>query len=405
MKLLVKLLRKNINAWQLGGFFIANLLGGIIMLLAFQAYRDFEQFMHGEARNATTNYVVISKPVSAINTLGNLLGAKAPSFSTSEIEALKEHPSVADVGAFTAASFNVSGHFALASIRVGTEMFLESVPDRFIDVDFEAFGIDWKADLGGGFLPVIVPRSYLNIYNFGFASTKGTPQLSDGIISSIPVEIRIRDKYRNTITYDARIVGFTERLNTILVPDSFLQAANAAYASKANKQPSRLVVESTPSADSHSLLQYFTDQGYVVEGSADTLKMKSFVYGLLLIVMLIGAIISLLAFMLLMISILLLIEKNKEKFINLHSLGYAIQQISLPYTLLVVIANSVVWLSAATTITLVYPTLSSFITLIAPDFQHASLLPCWLVALLLNVLFIALHRIVITKQIRKATHL
>ena len=89
MKLLVKLLRKNINAWQLGGFFIANLLGGIIMLLAFQAYRDFEQFMHGEARNATSNYVVISKPVSAINTLGNLLGAKAPSFSTSEIEALK----------------------------------------------------------------------------------------------------------------------------------------------------------------------------------------------------------------------------------------------------------------------------------------------------------------------------
>ena len=403
MKLLVKLLRKNINAWQLGGFFIANLLGGIIMLLAFQAYRDFEQFMHGEARNATSNYVVISKPVSAINTLGNLLGAKAPSFSTSEIEALKEHPSVADVGAFTAASFNVSGHFALASIRVGTEMFLESVPDRFIEVDFEALGIDWKADLGGGFLPVIVPRSYLNIYNFGFASTKGTPQLSDGIISSIPVEIRIRDKYRNTITYDARIVGFTERLNTILVPDSFLQMANATYASKANKQPSRLVVESTPSADSHSLLQYFTDQGYVVEGSADTLKMKSFVYGLLLIVMLIGVIISLLAFLLLMISILLLIEKNKEKFINLHSLGYSIRQISMPYTVLVVVANSVVWIVSATIISVAYPQLSSFIILIAPDFQHASLLPCWAVALLLNLLFICLHRMVIVKQIRKAT--
>ena len=241
------------------------------------------------------------------------------------------------------------------------------------------------------------------MFFFGFASTKGAPQLSDGIISSLPIEIRIRDKYRNTITYDARIVGFTERLNTILVPDSFLQAANAAYSSKDNKRPSRLVVESTPSADSHSLLQYFTDQGYVVEGSADTLKMKSFVYGLLIVVMLIGAIISLLAFLLLMISILLLIEKNKEKFISLHSLGYSIKQISFPYTLLVIVANSVVWLSAATMITLVYPTLSSFITLIAPEFQHASLLPCWLVALLLDLLFIWLHRTVIVKQIRKAT--
>ena len=132
-------------------------------------------------------------------------------------------------------------------------------------------------------------------------------------------------------------------------------------------------------------------------------RSKSFVYGLLIVVMLIGAIISLLAFLLLMISILLLIEKNKEKFINLNSLGYSIKQISFPYTLLVIVANSVVWLSAATMITLVYPTLSTFITLIAPEFQHASLLPCWLVALLLDLLFIWLHRTVIVKQICKAT--
>lgn len=403
MKLLVKLLRKNVNTWQLPGFLMANLLGGIIMLLAFQAYRDFEQFMHKQAQSTTNNYVVISKPVSAINTLGNLFGMKAPSFSEDEIEELKSHPAVADVGKFTAATFNVSGHFSLASIRVGTELFMESVPDRFIDVDFDLLGINWKAGLDGGFLPIIVPRSYLNIYNFGFASTKGAPQLSDGVISSLPIEIRIRDKHRNIISYDARIVGFTDRLNTILVPDGFLQAANATYSEKTNKRPSRLVVESSPSADSHLLLEYFDKQGYVVEGNADTLKMKSFVYGLLIVVMLIGTIISLLAFMLLMISILLLIEKNKEKFINLHSLGYSIHQISIPYTVMVVVANSVVWLVSAIIISVVYPQLSSFITLIAPDFQHASLLPCWLIALLLNLLFICLHRMVIVKQIRKAT--
>lgn len=403
MKLLVKLLRKNINTWQLAGFLVANLLGGLIMLLAFQAYRDFEQFMNNQGGNTTNNYVVISKPVSAINTLGNLFGMKAPSFSEHEIEELKAHPAVADVGMFTAATFNVSGHFSLASIRVGTELFMESVPDRFIDVDFEMLGIDWKADLGGGFLPVIVPRSYLNIYNFGFASTKGAPQLSDGVISSLPIEIRIRDKYRNIISYDARIVGFTDRLNTILVPDGFLQSANAAYSTKAEKRPSRLIVESSPSADSHQLLDYFSERGYMIEGNADTLKMKSFVYGLLIVVMLIGTIISLLAFLLLMISILLLIEKNKEKFINLHSLGYSIRQISMPYTVLVIVANSVVWIVSATIISVAYPQLSSFITLIAPDFQHASLLPCWAVALLLNLLFICLHRMVIVKQIRKAT--
>jgi len=403
MKLLVKLLRKNINTWQLAGFLVANLLGGLIMLLAFQAYRDFEQFMNNQGGNTTNNYVVISKPVSAINTLGNLFGMKAPSFSEHEIEELKAHPAVADVGMFTAATFNVSGHFSLASIRVGTELFMESVPDRFIDVDFEMLGIDWKADLGGGFLPVIVPRSYLNIYNFGFASTKGAPQLSDGVISSLPIEIRIRDKYRNIISYDARIVGFTDRLNTILVPDGFLQSANAAYSTKAEKRPSRLIVESSPSADSHQLLDYFSEQGYMIEGNADTLKMKSFVYGLLIVVMLIGTIISLLAFLLLMISILLLIEKNKEKFINLHSLGYSIRQISMPYTVLVIVANSVVWIVSATIISVASAQLSSFITLIAPDFHHASLLPCWAVALLLNLLFICLHRMVIVKQIRKAT--
>ena len=198
-------------------------------------------------------------------------------------------------------------------------------------------------------------------------------------------------------------MGFTDRLNTILVPDGFLQSANAAYSTKAEKRPLRLIVESSSSADSHQLLDYFSERGYMIEGNADTLKMKSFVYGLLIVVMLIGTIISLLAFLLLMISILLLIEKNKEKFINLHSLGFSIRQISMPYTVLVVVANSVVWIVSATIISVAYPQLSSFITLIAPDFQHASLLPCWAVALLLNLLFICLHRMVIVKQIRKAT--
>ena len=397
IKLLFKLLRQNISGWQIAGFVIANLLGGAIILLGSQAYRDFDRFMEKESGLLSEGYVVVTKPISGRSTLKSLLGIK-PVFSDEEIEKMRQHPAVSDIGLFSTANFQIRGSFSLGELNISTDLFMESVPDKFIDVKFSDESV-WQADIDTDCIPVIIPRKYLNIYNYGYASTKGLPQLGEGLTSAFPISMTLAGNGQ-TRRYQARIVGYTDRLNTILVPESFLEQANAAFASKEPEPPSRLIVATTSKGRNTSFIDYLEQNGYSIEGDLESLRLQAVVHGILWVVIGIGSVVSVLAFVLLLISIQLLIEKNKDKFINLHSLGYSVSQIAAPYSLLIAAVDVAVWLVSACVVSLVYPELFAFISAISPDVQLASLLPLWIVAAVLAMLFVVLHRIVIVRQIR-----
>lgn len=398
IKLLFKLLRQNISGWQIAGFVIANLLGGAIILLGSQAYRDFDRFMEKESGLLSEGYVVVTKPISGLSTLKSLLGIK-PVFSDEEIEKMRQHPAVSDIGLFSTANFQIRGSFSLGELNISTDLFMESVPDKFIDVKFSDESV-WQADIDTDCIPVIIPRKYLNIYNYGYASTKGLPQLGEGLTSAFPISMTLAGNGQ-TRRYQARIVGYTDRLNTILVPETFLEQANAAFASKEPEPPSRLIVVTTSKGRNTSFIDYLEQNGYSIEGDLESLRLQAVVHGILWVVIGIGSVVSVLAFVLLLISIQLLIEKNKDKFINLHSLGYSVSQIAAPYSLLIAAVDVAVWLVSACVVSLVYPELFDFISAISPDVQLASLLPLWIVAAVLALLFVVLHRIVIVRQIRR----
>lgn len=402
IKLLFKLLRHNINVWQIAGFVIANFIGGIIVLLGIQAYLDFDRFLEEENDLLSEGYVVVTKPITGITTLGNLMGVQ-PVFTDDEIAELQQHPAVRDVGSFSSANFRIRGSFSLGDLSISTDMFMESVPDKFLDVTFDNPDT-WKADVNGTFIPVIIPRKYLNIYNYGYASTKGLPQLGEGLTTSFPVTIRITGD-RNSRTYRAKIVGFTDRLNTILVPDGFLKDANMEFTGKQAEFPSRLIVATTTEGGNKSFLDFLEDNGYSIEGNIESLKLQTLVHGILWVVIGIGGIVSVLAFLLLLISILLLIEKNKDKFINLHSLGFSVNEMATPYLWLVSATDTLVWFSAALAVSLVYPSLFSFISAVSPDLKPVSLLSVWLAAGILALVFVFIHRSVILRQLKKTIFL
>lgn len=46
---------------------------------------------------------------------------------------------------------------------LNTEMFFEAVPDSFVD----ASAADWQYKPGDEEVPVILPRTYIALYNFG----------------------------------------------------------------------------------------------------------------------------------------------------------------------------------------------------------------------------------------------
>ena len=192
-----------------------------------------------------------------------------------------------------------------AGIHLSTEMFFESVPDEYVDVNLDK----WHFDEFSQVIPIIIPRNYLNLYNFGFAQSRSLPKLSEGLMNLIQMDISLRGNGR-VEQFKGKIVGFSNRLNTILVPQTFMDWANKSFAPGKEAQPSRLIVEVKNPTDT-AISNYFQQKHYETEGDGlDAGKTTYFLRLITGIVMGVGLFISILSFYILMLSIFLLLQKN-----------------------------------------------------------------------------------------------
>ena len=395
MRLLFRLLRKNVNFWQMAGFALANLAGAVIVLFGIQAFMDAGQVLQSQDSVLSSNILVLSKPVSAVNTLAGAFGAGPRSFSEREIEEIASVEGVTDVATFRTAEFPVYGGISYAGFQVSTEMFVESVPDGFLDVDPQM----WNASVDDEVLPVVIPRTYLNFYNYGFAAARGTPQLGEELFAVVPLDFTVRGR-EGRKKYVGRIVGLTDRMNTILVPDSFLSEANERFGVEAPKKPARVLIQAGSEA-STGLMEFINERGYVVDGgSEESIRLLAVVRTIISIVVAVGLLVSALSFFLLFISILLLIEKNRYKNDILHQLGYPDKKIALPYQTLAVCVDVVVWMIGAIIVVLLYPILISLMQTISPGFEPSGLLPVILSSLGFCLFFVLVHIILIRRKIR-----
>ena len=334
MKLIWKLLRRHLSIAQLVGFFFANLLGMLIVLLSLQFYEDIVPAFTGEDGVMKNTYIIVSKHIAA----ANALGGEAQTFSDDDIRELEAQGFTRRVGTFTASQYQVYGSLSMGGVGMGTDMFFESVPDDFVDTK-------WPA-VSDGEVPIILPRSYLAIYNFGFAQTKNLPKLSEGVVSMIQMNVRLRGEGGREVTCKGRVVGFSTRLNTVLVPQAFMQKTNAELAPDAMAEPTRLIVEVKNPADD-AIATFMQDHGYELEdNSLEAGRATYFLKVVAAIVMAVGLLISILSFYILMLSIYLLVQKNAEKLQNLRLIGYSPAAVSLPYQLLTIGMNALVLILA-----------------------------------------------------------
>ncbi|MFV0210064.1 ABC transporter permease [Empedobacter falsenii] len=322
--LIEKLVRKNLSFLRITTFCFFSIIGFFILILAGTIYLDYAKNFGEDSSVWKANYIVLNKKISSLQTL---TGEK-PSFNEDEIEELKSQNFTAKVGTFKSSQFPVKLQVGgIAGIRgFSTDLFFESVPKDFIEVDQS----DWKWQEGQDFIPIIIPKSYLNLYNFGFATSQGLPQVSESLFTKIPFQLII-GKDENQKIYQARIVDFTTKINTILVPENFLEWANQTYASQKTAQPSRLVVETKSQGDENASI-YFEQHNYDI--NKDELKNNELTYYLKLafsLVLFIGLIIVFAAIWLMIINFQLMIEKNKHKTKDLFLIGYNINQLARPY--------------------------------------------------------------------------
>ncbi|WP_295943684.1 ABC transporter permease [uncultured Alistipes sp.] len=337
MTLLWKLLRCHLSIAQTVGFALAGLVGMTIVLAALQAYRDVLPVFNAPDSFMQGDYLVLSKRVGALQTLG--LGSS--DFTSAELDELKAQPFVRDAGAFTPADYRVKGTVGAGGVEFSTYLFFEAVPDRFLDVGTE----QWKYEPGDREIPIIIPRNYLNLYNYGFARSQGLPQISEGIFRRVSLGIDIAGNGR-TERFRGRIVGLSNRLNTILVPESFIRWSNGQFGQGSEKQPSRVIVE-TDRAAGAAVSDYLARKGYEAEGdrrddakAARLLRLAAGGVGG------VGLVFSAMSFYILMLSVFLLLQKNSGKMENLLLLGYAPARVALPYQLLTLGLNLCVLLAA-----------------------------------------------------------
>lgn len=391
-KLVWKLLRQHISIGQLSGFFLANLFGMLIVLLSIQFYRDvLPLFTQGDSF-MKKDYIIATKKIS---TLGSLTG-RSNTFTKQDIEDLQRQPFTRSVGAFTPSLFKVSAGLGMqeAGIHLSTEMFFESVPDEYVDVNLDK----WHFDENSHTIPIIIPRNYLNLYNFGFAQSRSLPKLSEGVMSLIQMDIIMRGNGR-VEQYKGNIVGFSNRLNTILVPQSFMKWANQTFAPNQEPQPSRLIVEVNNPTDT-AITDYFQQKNYETEGNnLDAGKTTYFLRLITGIVMGVGLFISLLSFYILMLSIFLLLQKNTVKLENLLLIGYSPVKVAMPYDLLTIGLNLIVFLLSIGGVVWIRSYYTNTLQTLFPQLETGSLWPCLLTGSLLFVVVSLVNILVIRKKV------
>lgn len=327
-----RLLNRNISIAQIIGYAVSYLVGLTIVLTALAFYNDITT---DSDKSVAEDYYVISKKVSGLNTL---MGSSVD-FSEDEINNLKSQDWIAEIGRFTASDYSVYASIDLGFRSFSTMLFFESVDDTFLDIKPH----DWTYNENSNTIPIIVSKDYLTLYNFGFAASRSLPQLSESLVKQMPIRITIsgngiRDEYHG------HIVGFSSRLNTIAVPEAFMNFANNKYGSGTITPASRLVLKvNTPGAP--EINEYFNKHNYEIAGDkAGESQLANLLRIITIVVVIVGFIISLLSFFILLLSIYLLLQKNKEKLNDLILLGYHPLYLSKYYAIPVIVMNYTIFI-------------------------------------------------------------
>lgn len=393
MSLIWKLLRRHISIPQFAGFAFANLAGMLIVLLGYQFYCDVLPVFTAQDSFMKSDFLIVSKKIGMASTLSG----RTNTFTGAESDDLSAQPFVKKTGRFTSTEYKVDARMGVGGQSVlSSELFFESVPDGFVDVSLK----DWTYTSGSKEIPIILPRTYINMYNFGFAQSRSLPKISDGLVGMIYFSIFIHGN-GHVDEFKGKVIGFSNRLNTILVPQAFMDWSNAFYAPDSKSDATRLIVEVGNPTDER-IAKYLDSHGYEVDGDKlQSEKTAYFLKMMVTIVMAVGVVISVLSFYILMLSIYLLVQKNTTKLENLLLIGYSPLRVAMPYEVLTLCLNALVLVVALVIVSLARGCYMEVIETLFPQMETGTILPAAVLGLALFVLVSVVNQIAIYRKVMR----
>jgi hypothetical protein len=333
----IKLLRQNMSVLQIIAYALSALTGVTILFAGYCFSQDIKPlFFSGNEGLFRKELFIVNKEVKT-----SIFGKGNNAFTQKEISEIESQSFVRSTAAFTQSHFKVFAWFSFGNQNTGlsTELFFEAVPDQYLDNKSEK----WHWNESEKFIPIIIPRDYLNLYNFGFAGAQGLPQVSENTVQELTFNVRLSGNGLQDV-FSGRIVGYTNDLNTVLVPETFLKWANARFGqADGAERVTRLIVEVKNPADK-GITEFFASRpNYVTDhNKGESGKLSFFLNLLIMAVLLTGSLVLLPSIGIMLLSINLIIYKNEKMFKNLILLGYKRFSLALPYCVFVFILNFIV---------------------------------------------------------------
>jgi hypothetical protein len=318
--MLKKILFQNKVNFQFIFATLGSLVGLTALCLSFQLMFDVQSFHSGEEELFGPNSIVIQKKVTKLSTLG----MNNTEFTDQDIRELESKEFITDVAPFKSADFQV----AISDVEGDglppfyADMFFQSIPDRFMDVQ----DVEWEWNEESEYIPIVLPRDFIMIINYGIAQSQGFNQISEELLMAARLEIHLKGKENRGIMM-GRVVGFSQKISSILVPESFLNHANANYGSGNSIQPSRIFI--TIKDDSYGELEdLMEDMNLDIAKSAiDVVKIKTIVGVIIGIFGIASILITLLSLMGFVQYSQLVLSKAAYETRTLLRIGYSVNSI------------------------------------------------------------------------------
>ena len=291
-------------------------IGVLLLLCSVQMYININQLLK-EKNPKKTGYDFIS--VTKTITDENM--ARDNRFTNDDLKEIQSQKFIDDAAPLIANQFRVKAS-AGSIIPFSTDLFLESINEKFIDTVPPTF--TWKE--GQADVPIIFSSDFLEMYNV-FAPSQDLPQLSPGTISSIKINLECYGP-GGVQNFRGQIVAISDRINSILVPDNFMQMANKNFGGVTTVPASRIYLK-TKDANNPELLNFLQQKNYRVNKDKTKFgRIKQILQAIVSGLAGFGILVILLAMVLFSFYLQLMIARSKDNLQLLLTLGYSPQWLS-----------------------------------------------------------------------------
>jgi hypothetical protein len=294
--------------------YIGLCIGVLLLLCSVQMFINIQKLLkEGSIRKDGYDFVSITKTITN-ETMGQ---PDKNLFHPDEIAELKKQTFISGVSPLVANEFRVKLS-AGSMLPFSTDMFLETLDNEFIDT--LPPGFTWQQ--GQQTLPIILSSDFLEIYNV-FAPGQGLPQVSKETAMGLPVQVTCYGRNFQEVVFTGKIVAFSDRINSVLVPKYFLEWANSNLANKQNENASRLFLKLND-ANNPQLIKFLDAKNYKISRDKTLLgRNKIVLQGIFSGLGVFGLLVVALALMLFSFYLQLVIARSRENLQLLLTLGYS----------------------------------------------------------------------------------